>query len=298
MATTVTSGDSRMRAFRMPAAFWLPARLFMGITKPRKAVLGVEFAGVVDAVGKDVTRFAIGDRVFGLHIYDSHAEYKAVPEDAAIATMPDGMTFQEAAAIPFGALTAQFFLRKADIKPGQKVLVNGASGAVGSFAVQLAKHYGAQVTGICSAANAELVRGLGATAVIDYNTTDFSRTGARFDVIVDTVGNISLGQFRRATTPKGVLLAVDGGGTAFLRAAWTGLFENRKVIAAVSEDKQADLESVRDLVIVGAVRPTIDSRYGFDDIAKAHGRVDSGRKRGAVVVIVAEGVPSELLAAS
>ncbi|UJW85285.1 NAD(P)-dependent alcohol dehydrogenase [Devosia sp. SL43] len=288
MATTVTSGDSRMRAFRIPAAFWLPARLFMGITKPRKAVLGVEFAGTVEAIGKSVTRFAVGDRVFGLHIYGAHAEYKVVPDDAAIATMPDGVSFEQAAAIPFGALTAQFFLRKADIKPGQKVLVNGASGAVGCFAVQLARHYGALVTGVCTAANAELVRGLGASAVIDYKSTNFSRTGEQFDVIVDTIGNISLGQFRRTTTASGILLAVDGGGTAFLRAAWTGLFGSRKVIAAVSEDKQADLESVRDLVAAGTLRPTIDSRYPFDEIVKAHARVDSGRKRGAVVVIMAE----------
>lgn len=286
MATTVTSGDSRMRAFRVPAAFWLPARLFMGIIRPRKAVLGVEFAGTVEAAGKDVKRFAVGDRVFGLHIYGAHAEYKVVPEDAAIVGMPDGLSFEEAAAIPFGALTAQFFLRKANITPGQKVLVNGASGAVGSSAVQLAKHYGAKVTGVCSAANAELVRELGASATIDHKTTDFSRTGQTYDVVIDTIGNVSLGQFRRATTAKGILLAVDGGGTAFLRAAWTSLFGNRKVIAAVSQDKQADLEIVRDLLAAGTLRPTIDSRHAFDDIVAAHARVDSGRKRGAVVVSV------------
>ena len=286
MATTVTSGDSRMRAFRIPAAFWLPARLFMGITRPRKAVLGAEFAGVIEATGKDVTRFAVGDRVFGLRVYGSHAEYKVVPEDAAIVAMPGGMSFENAAAIPFGALTAQFFLRKAGVRPGQQVLVNGASGAVGAFAVQLAAHYGAVVTGVCSAGNAELVRGLGASATIDYKVTDFSRSGQAFDVIVDTVGNISLGRFRRATTPNGILLAVDGGGTAFLRAAWTGLFGSRKVIAVVSEDKQADLEIIRDLVAAGVLLPTIDSRFPFDDIVKAHARVDSRRKRGAVVVEV------------
>ena len=298
MATTVTSGDSRMRAFRIPAAFWLPARLVMGITRPRKAVLGAEFAGIVEAVGKSVTRFAVGDRVFGLHVYGAHAEYKVVPEDAAIATIPDGMSFEAAAAIPFGALTAQFFLRQARIAPGQKVLVNGASGAVGAFAVQLARHYGGEVTGVCSAANADFVRGLGAAATIDYQTTDFSRSGQVFDVIIDTIGNVSLGRFRRATTQTGILLAVDGGGTAFLRAAWTGLFGSRKVIAAVSEEKQAALEIVRDLVAAGTLRPTIDSRFAFDAIARAHARVDSGRKRGAVVVIVAEDMPAALLAAS
>lgn len=291
MATTVTSGDSRMRAFRIPAAFWLPGRLVMGITRPRKPVLGVEFAGVVEAVGKAVTRFAPGERVFGLHVLGCHAEYKVVPEDAAIAAMPEGLSFAEAAAIPFGALTAQFFLRKAGITPGQHVLVNGASGAVGAFAVQLAKQYGAHVTGICSSANAELVRSLGAEAVIDYQTTDFPREQG-FDVILDTVGNVTLGKFRRATSAKGILLAVDGGGTAFLRAAWTALFGSRKVIATVSQDRQADLEVIRDLVAAGSLRATIDSRHPFAAIAQAHARVDTGRKRGAVVVDVAEPQPA------
>lgn len=292
MATSVTSGDSRMRAFRIPAAFWLPGRLVMGITRPRKPVLGAEFAGVVETVGKAVTRFKAGDRVFGLHVLGCHAEYKAVPEDAAIATMPDSLSFGEAAAIPFGALTAQFFLRKAGIGAGTRVLVNGASGAVGSFAVQLARHYGARVTGVCSAANAELVRSLGAEAVIDYHSTDFSRAGQAFDVILDTVGNVGLGHLMRATPPKGMLLAVDGGGTAFLRAAWTALFSSRKVIATVSQDRQADLEIIRDLVAAGTLRATIDSRYPFAAITAAHARADSGRKRGAVVVEMVEPRPA------
>lgn len=292
MATSVTSGDSRMRAFRIPAAFWLPGRLVMGITRPRKPVLGAEFAGVVETVGKAVTRFKAGDRVFGLHVLGCHAEYKAVPEDAAIATMPDSLSFGEAAAIPFGALTAQFFLRKAGIGAGTRVLVNGASGAVGSFAVQLARHYGARVTGVCSAANAELVRSLGAEAVIDYHSTDFSRAGQAFDVILDTVGNVGLGHLMRATPPKGMLLAVDGGGTAFLRAAWTALFSSRKVIATVSQDRQADLEIIRDLVAAGTLRATVDSRYPFAAIIAAHARADSGRKRGAVVVEMVEPQPA------
>jgi len=294
VATTVTSGDSRMRAFRIPAAFWLPGRLVMGITKPRRQVLGVEFAGIVETVGKSVTRFKAGDRVFGLHLLGCHAEYNVVPEDAAIAIMPEGLSFAEAAAIPFGAITAQFFLRKARIGPGTRVLVNGASGAVGTFGVQLARHYGAHVTGICSAANADLVRSLGAETIIDYRTTDFSRTGQVFEVILDTIGNIGLGHLMRATPSGGVLLAVDGGGTAFLRAAWTALFSSRKVKAATSQDRQADLEIIRDLVASGALRATIDSRYPLDAITSAHARVDTGRKRGAVVVDIA--VPQVLAA--
>jgi NADPH:quinone reductase-like Zn-dependent oxidoreductase len=285
-ATTVTSGDARLRAFRIPAAFWLPARLVMGITQPRKNVLGCEFAGEVVAIGRNVTRFRVGDRVFGLHVYGAYAEYKTVPDSAAIATMPARMSYEEAAAIPFGGLTALYFLRRANIQPGQKVLVNGASGAVGSFAVQLAKHFGAPVTAVCSAANAALVRDLGASEVIDYTTTDFAKTGRRYDVIFDTMDNVSPRRFRQATTVKGILLAVAGGGLAFIRAALSALGGGRRVIAGMSDESQSELEVLRGLWLAGALRSTVDRCFEFEDIGKAHALVDSGRKRGAVIVHV------------
>ena len=288
VATTVTSGDARLRAFRVPAAFWLPARLFMGVSKPRKTVLGAEFAGVVEAVGPGVTRFKAGDRVFGMHVYGAHAEYKVVPETAAIATIPDNLDFAEAAAMPFGALTALFFLDRAHIEPGQAVLVNGASGAVGTFGVQLARHRGAHVTAVTSARNAELVTALGADAVIDYQTTDFSQSGQRYDVIMDTVGTVSAARFHRATTPDGRLLAVDGGGGMFLQAALQPLFGKRRIAVGMATEKRADLETIRDLAASGALRATIDRRFPFAEIVKAHALVDSGRKRGAVVIDVAE----------
>ena len=288
VATTVTSGDARLRAFRVPAAFWLPARLFMGVSKPRKTVLGAEFAGVVEAVGPGVTRFKTGDRVFGMHVYGAHAEYKVVPETAAIATIPDNLDFAEAAAMPFGALTALFFLDRAHIEPGQAVLVNGASGAVGTFGVQLARHRGAHVTAVTSARNAELVTALGADAVIDYQTTDFSQSGQRYDVIMDTVGTVSAARFHRATTPDGRLLAVDGGGGMFLQAALQPLFGKRRIAVGMATEKRADLETIRDLAASGALRATIDRRFPFAEIVKAHALVDSGRKRGAVVIDVAE----------
>ena len=288
VATTVTSGDARLRAFRVPAAFWLPARLFMGVSKPRKTVLGAEFAGVVEAVGSGVTRFKAGDRVFGMHVYGTHAEYKVVPETAAIATIPDNLDFAEAAAMPFGALTALFFLDRAHIEPGQAVLVNGASGAVGTFGVQLARHRGAHVTAVTSARNAELVTALGADAVIDYQTTDFSQSGQRYDVIMDTVGTVSAARFHRATTPDGRLLAVDGGGGMFLQAALQPLFGKRRIAVGMATEKRADLETIRDLAASGALRATIDRRFPFAEIVKAHALVDSGRKRGAVVIDVAE----------
>jgi len=284
VAATVTSGDARLRAFRVPTSMWLPARLFLGITRPRKAVLGSEFAGVVEAVGSAVSRFKVGDRVFGMHVYDVHAEYKVVPETAAITTIPDNLDFAEAAALPFGALTALFFMQRAGIKPGQKVLVNGASGAVGAFGVQLARLAGAHVTAVTSARNAELVRDLGADVVIDYQTTDFSRSGERYDVIMDTVDTVSMAQFRRASTPQGQLLAVNGGGGMFLRAALEPLFGKRRIAVGMATEKLDDLETIRALAASGELRPTIDRRVALADIVEAHALVDSGRKRGAVVV--------------
>lgn len=287
VATTVTSGDARLRAFRVPAAFWLPARLFLGITRPRKAVLGSEFAGVVEAVGSKVTRFKAGDRVFGQHVYDAHAEYKTVPETAAVALIPGNLDFAEAAALPFGALTALFFLQRAGVQPGMRVLVNGAGGAVGTFGVQLARHFGAHVTAVCSARNAELLRSLGADAVVDYLTEDFSRRGETYDVIMDTVDTVSMAQFRRATTPGGKLLAVNGGGGMFLRAALQPLLGKRRIVVGMATETLEDLEVISTLAASGAIRATIDRRLPLASIGEAHALVDSGRKRGAVVIDVA-----------
>lgn len=297
VATTVTSGDARLRAFRVPPAFWLPARLFLGIRKPRRSVLGSEFAGIVEAVGPEARRFRIGDRVFGMHVYDVHAEYKVAPETGAITTIPDNLDFAEAAALPFGALTALHFLERAGIGPGQRVLINGASGAVGTFAVQLARHRGAHVTAVTSARNLDLVRGLGADVAIDYAVNDFSTSGERYDVIMDTVNTVSIGQFERASTPNGQLLAVDGGGGMFLRAAINKLLHRRRIVVGMATERLTDLESIRALAEAGTLRATIDQRFPFADIAKAHALVDSRRKRGAVVVMVAEAQPA-LLATS
>lgn len=286
VATTVTSGDARLRAFRVPAAFWLPARLFLGISKPRRTVLGSEFAGMVEAVGSKVSRFRAGDRVFGMQVYDAHAEYRTVPESAAIVAMPDNLDFAEAAALPFGALTAHYFLQRAGMKRDMRVLVNGASGAVGAFGVQLAKHLGAHVTAVCSAANAELARNLGADAVIDYATEDFSLSGQRYDVIMDTVDAVSTAQFRRASTADGTLLAVNGGGGMFLLAALQRLFGRRRIIVGMATETLEDLETISALAASGAIRATIDSRVPLARIGEAHALVDSGRKRGAVVVDV------------
>ena len=286
VATTVTSGDARLRAFRVPAAFWLPARLFMGTTKPRKTVLGSEFSGVVEAVGAGVSRLGPGELVFGMHVYGAHAEYKLVPETAAILSMPDNLDFAEAAALPFGALTALHFLRQAGITPGQKVLINGASGAVGAFAVQLARHFGAEVTAVCSGGNAAMVRDLGADHVVDYTKTDFSSTGTLYDMIVDSVNTVSIAQFERATPPHGQLVAIDAGGRMMARAAWHKLTARRKIIVGVASERLEDLEILRELAARNVIRASIDGRVPLEQIAQAHARVDTGHKRGAIVVEV------------
>ena len=288
VATTVTSGDSRLRAFRVPAAFWLPARLFMGLTRPRKTVLGSEFAGEIAAVGEAVTRFSIGDRVFGMHVYGAHAEFKLLPETAAILALPDDLDFGEAAALPFGALTALFFLTKAGLKAGERILINGASGAVGSFGVQLAHHFGAHVTAVTSGGNAALVRSLGADSVLDYTVSDVSRSGERYDVVMDMVDTISVAQFRRIATKNARLLAVNAGGGMFLRAGLARLFAGPRIIVGMATETLQDLETIRNLVVSGAIRPTIGQRFALVDIVRAHALVDSGRKRGAVVVEVAQ----------
>ena len=194
----------------MPKPFGIPGRLMLGIFGPRKRVLGVEFAGTVEAVGEAVTGFKLGDRVFGIDVFGCHAEYKLVRENECVALMPPDLSFEDAAGVPFGGVTALDFLNRAGIKRGQKVLINGASGCVGAYAVQLAKHFGAEVTGVCSAGNAELVRSLGASRVIDYATTDFAAEPAAYDLVMDTVGNAPFARCAPVLAPTGALLTVLG----------------------------------------------------------------------------------------
>lgn len=288
VATTVTSGDARLRAFRVPASMWLPARLLLGIFRPRKTVLGSEYSGEVVATGAEVTRFKVGDRVFGMHVYGCHAEYKVVPEASAICALPVGLDFAEAAALPFGGLTALYFLHRAAIKPGERVLIHGASGAVGSAAVQLARHMGAHVTAVTSARNMDLVRALGADAVIDHAAGDYAQSGDRYDVVMDTVNKVSLNELKRLARPGARLLAVDAGGGMMLRAAWEGMRKRTRIVVGMATETLSDLETIKGLAQCRAIRPTIDRSLPLARIAEAHALVDSGRKRGAVVVAVSD----------
>jgi NADPH:quinone reductase-like Zn-dependent oxidoreductase len=282
-ATTVTAGDSRLRSGNVPRGFGVIMRLAFGIFGPRKPILGWELAGQVAAVGQSVSRFAPDDKVFAACM-GCHAEYVAVPEDA-VAPMPGNLTFGEAAALPFGGLTALFYLRdKARIQPRERVLINGASGAVGSAAVQLAKHFGAAVTGVCSEANAELVRSLGANRVVDYSKEDFAQTGETYDIILDAVGNCSFDRCKPVLAPGGRLLLVVASLRQTVGALVWSSRAGRKVLCGVGSVRAADLLLLRTLAESGAFKPVIDRTYPFARIADAYAYVDTGRKKGNVVI--------------
>jgi NADPH:quinone reductase-like Zn-dependent oxidoreductase len=288
-ASTVSSGDARMRGARFPKGFGLLGRFFLGLTGPRTPILGTELAGVVEAVGTQVMRYRPGDKVFaftGIGM-GCHAELKAMHEVGPIAKIPAGFTFDEAAAISFGGTTALYFLRDiAGVQSGERVLVNGASGAVGSAAVQLARHFGAHVTGVCSAANAGLVRSLGADEVIDYAATDFATSGARWDVILDTVGNASFARCRNALSEKGRLLLLVAGLGDLLMAPLHSRSSGLKVAGGAAPERAEDLAALVILCETAAFKPLIDSRFPLERIAEAHARADSQRKVGSVVVTI------------
>ncbi len=285
-ATTVTVADSRTRSFRVPRSVWLPARMALGIRKPRRPILGMELSGVVDAVGVAVTRFKKGDHVFAATLTDfgAYAEYKCLPADGAVAIKPANTTHEEAAALPIGARTALHFLRKADIKPGQHVLVYGASGSVGTYAVQLAKHFGAHVTGVCSTTNLELVASLGADQVIDYTREDFSANGTKYDVIFEAVNKSSFAACMRTLREGGAYINITEP-LPSLQMLWERMTSKKRIILGQNSPETAEaLEFLATLVEAGELRAVIDRRYTFDQIMEAHRYVDQGHKRGNVVV--------------
>lgn len=270
-ATAVTSGDCRCRGFNIPAHFSILTRLAMrlalGITRPRKPIQGLVLAGEVETTGKGVTRFKAGDQVFGDTgmRFGAYAEYTCLPENAAITIKPVNITFEEAAAVPFGGTTALYFLRKGKIRRGQNVLIYGASGAVGTSAVQLARYFGADVTGVCSTANRELVKSLGAGSVIDYTKEDFTKRNERYDIIFDAVGKTSESLCRKALAPGGTFVSVMKGHAG---------------------ESTEDLVFLKELVEVGKLRPVIDKCYPLEQIVEAHRYVEQGHKKGNVVITV------------
>ncbi|UTW62659.1 NAD(P)-dependent alcohol dehydrogenase [bacterium SCSIO 12741] len=280
-ATTVSSGDARIRRAD-PAII----RLIFGFRGPRKSVLGVVVAGEVESVGKKVTKFKAGDQVFGTTgmSFGAHAEYQCIAENGTLALMPENMSYQEAAALPFGGTAAAHFLRKANIQKGQHVLIYGASGAIGTIAIQLAKELGAEVTGVCSGRNTKLAKSLGADHVIDYTQEDFSENGVQYDVVLETVGKCTFSQVRKACKKDGVILLASAGLGMTLRGAFSAPLGGHKVISGVIEETEKDMNWFKELFAAGRLKAVIDEVYSLEDIAQAHARVDSGRKVGNVVV--------------
>ncbi len=284
-ATTVAAEDPGMR--NSPG--------LNGLGKPKKPILGFYLSGEVEVVGKDVKRFRKGDQVYGntgLSILGAYAEYLCMPEDGALATKPANMTYEEAVAVPNGALTALPFLRdKGNIQRGQKVLINGASGAVGTSAIQIAKYFGAEVTGVCSSANVDLVKSLGADKVIDYTKEDFTKTDRTYDIIFDTVGKSSFSHCNGILAKKGVYLATVPTPVILLQILWTSLAGSRKVKFMATglrpaNDKAKDLLFIKKLIEAGMIKSVIDRCYPLEQIVEAHRYVEQGHKKGNVVITV------------
>lgn len=287
-ASTVSAADFRCRSFTVPWVFWLPARLALGVVQPRHAILGVEFAGEVAEVGPDVTGFKVGDQVYAANQkFGGYGEYVCVKAEGAMALKPNNLSYEEAAAVPVGACAALYFLKKAKIQAGQRVLIYGASGSVGTYGVQLAKHLGAEVTGVCSGANLELVRSLGASEVIDYTQESIAARGERYDVIMVAVDKVAFSDCMKALKKGGVYLNV----TAPVRSPamiWASLTSGKRIFAADGSQETAEsLNFLRGLIESGQLRPVIDRRYPLEQIVEAHRYVDQGHKKGNVVIAVA-----------
>lgn len=282
-ATSVSSGDARIRR-----ADPFVIRLIFGFKRPRKSVLGVVVAGEVESIGKNVSNFKTGDQVFGSSgmNFGAHAEYVAVPEDAVLALKPANITYEEAAAIPFGATASMHFLRIANIQSGQKVLVFGASGALGTMAVQLAKNLGAEVTAVCSTTNFDLMKSLGADHVIDYTKEDFTENGNKYDVIFDTVGKSSVKKALKSLTDKGHLLLASAGIGAMIGGSVRSMFIKKKIVSGVIKETVEDMNFFKQEIEQGTLKAVIDRTYPLEQIVEAHGYVDKGHKKGNVIIAI------------
>lgn len=293
-AASVNFGDLMARSFRsvrpggfnMPFLFWAFSKASLGWRKPKIHVLGNELAGQVAEVGPNVKRFKPGDAVFGYsgQKFGAYAEYLCSPESAPIASMPAGLSFDEAAAIPYGAVMALALLRRVDLRPGRRILINGASGGIGSAAVQIAKHFGADVTAVCGAPRLEYVRALGADRAIDYAEQDFTQSGGTYDVIFDILGRAPVSRCKRALSPRGMLLCASFKSRQILAAIRPRLLGGRRVVCALAPGGLKDLLAVKELVEAGAIKAIVERRFPMEETAEAHRYVESGAKKGAVVI--------------
>jgi NADPH:quinone reductase-like Zn-dependent oxidoreductase len=297
VAVSVGFGDIYARNFKsvspsefsMPFLFWMLAKVSFGINKPKKQILGAEFSGKVESVGKKTTRFKVGDAVFGYlgANFGANAEYICFPEKGCLALKPSNLNFQEAAAIPYGALMALGLLKQVKIQPGQKILINGASGGIGSAAVQLARnYYGAKVTGVCSTRNLELVKLLGAENVIDYTQTDYTQNGETYDLIFDIPGKSSFSRSKGSLTPNGTLLLASFKTRHLLQMLMTKMAGTKKIKCALAIEQVHHLEFIRQLIEEGKYKAFVDKNFPLEQAAAAHRYVESGLKKGSVVLTV------------
>ncbi len=294
-ATAATTGDVNARGFAfVPPGLGPLARLMMGPRKPKNPIIGSVLAGEIEAAGKDVDIFGKGDQVFGVdgNAMGAYAEYVCLPQEGVLVEKPANMTYEEAATIPFGALTAYYFLRdKGNIESGQTVLINGASGSVGTAAVQLAKSFGAEVTGVCSTRNLEMVKALGADKVIDYTKEDFTQSGETYDIIFDVVvGKTSFSDCRNSLNENGLYLAVAGGLKEAIQMLWTSVIGSKKVIfgGGIAAERKENLLIIKELIEAGKLKAVIDRSYPLEQIAEAHRYVETGHQKGNVVITVVQ----------
>lgn len=288
-AATVIVGDCELRSFNFPLWFWLPLRIYIGFLRPKRiSILGQELAGEIESVGKDVKRFSEGDQVFAATeiTCGAYAEYKCMREAKALALKPINMTYEEAAAVPTGGLNSLHYLRNGNIQRGEKVLVNGAAGNIGSFGVQIAKHFGAEVTAVDSTEKLDVLRTIGADHVIDYTKEDFTKNGETYDVIFDAVGESSYTRCVRSLKQNGRYLLANPRPSQMIRSLWTGMTSGKKVMFAFAPYRSEDLDFLKELIEAGKIKSVIDRRYSLEQVADAHAYVDTGCKKGNVVITV------------
>jgi len=284
-ATSVTAAEGMMRR-----GDTLMSRVILGLRRPRKRyrILGIELAGQVESTGRNVKRFRRGDQVFGFTGFKlgGYGEFACLPENSSLAMKPANLSYEEAASVVDGATTAYFFLKQlGDIRKGHRVLIIGASGSIGAYAVQLARHFEADVTGVCSAANADMVKSLGAGTVIDYTTEDFTKNGKTYDIILDTVGKTSFSRCKGSLATRGLHMATTGNMiTNYLLTLWTSMVGRKRFIFKMSVEKNAALFFLKELIEAGKLKPVIDRRYPMDQIVEAHRYVEAGHKKGNVVI--------------
>jgi NADPH:quinone reductase-like Zn-dependent oxidoreductase len=289
-AATVTLGDCELRSFKVPLLLRLPLRIYVGFRKPKRiTILGQELAGEIESVGREVTKFKKGDLIFAptLLRFGAYAEYKCLPENYPV-LKPANLTYEEAATIPTGGINGLHFLRVADVQPAERVLINGAGGSIGTYAVQIAKSFGAEVTAVDSGEKLAMLRSIGADHVIDYTKEDFTKSGETYDVIIDVVGKSSFSRSVRALKPQGRYVLGNPNLSGMIRGRWTPMTQHKRAIIAIAAYKAEAYTFLKELMEAGKLKPVIDRRYPLEQLAEAHRYVDQGHKKGNVVITVGE----------